>query len=392
MADMVDHGDFVELEVKYTGIYIFLSYLVSFVGSWTTIEMLLKRTGTSGKWNILLLLGAGIAFGSTATFGMHFVRPSLRLCPDTTTSLTKFSVQVGNQAVTLQFAPPWQGTGVPLSYDAGFTILSLVVSCLSMVLAFSFIGLRIRSPVARARIEDEEDAAADRHSAYDVDAKPDPYSPGQATKISPQGLPVPELELTARSPSAAPTKRKEQRREENEDDDEDGDDDEFGVGAAKVSAWGVVKILIAGIVCGGGIAAMHYIGQVSINSVTRVTNNWYTIFLSVIIAMLCVTIGLYILFVVFRPKLQHSWLKRILVAAILAVGVTLMHFVALLGTHYWVRAGDDLKTGSDTTTKKVISESEALAKCSRASKADEPGRFYQSPSSAASRPSAASAS
>ncbi|GAA5958689.1 hypothetical protein JCM8115_000325 [Rhodotorula mucilaginosa] len=330
---MVDHGDFVELEVKYTGIYIFLSYLVSFVGSWTTIEMLLKRTGTSGKWNILLLLGAGIAFGSTATFGMHFV---------------------GNQAVTLQFAPPWQGTGVPLSYDAGFTILSLVVSCLSMVLAFSFIGLRIRSPVARARIEDEEDAAADRHSAYDVDAKPDPYSPGQATKISPQGLPVPELELTARSPSAAPTKRKEQRREENEDDDEDGDDDEFGVGAAKVSAWGVVKILIAGIVCGGGIAAMHYIGQVSINSVTRVTNNWYTIFLSVIIAMLCVTIGLYILFVVFRPKLQHSWLKRILVAAILAVGVTLMHFVALLGTHYWVRAGDDLKTGSDTTTKKVI--------------------------------------
>lgn len=26
--------------------------------------------------NALLLLGAGIAFGSTATFGMHFVRPS----------------------------------------------------------------------------------------------------------------------------------------------------------------------------------------------------------------------------------------------------------------------------------------------------------------------------
>ena len=310
------------------------------------------------------------------------------------TSLTELcAAQVGNQAVTLQFAPPWQGTGVPLSYDAGFTILSLVVSCLSMVLAFSFIGLRIRSPVARARIEDEEETAPDPQSAYDVDAKPDPYSPGQATKTLPQGLPVPELELTARSPSAAPTKRKEKRREENEDEDEDGDDDEFGVGAAKVSASGVVKILIAGIVCGGGIAAMHYIGQVSINSVTRVTNNWYTIFLSVIIAMLCVTIGLYILFVVFRPKLQHSWLKRILVAAILAVGVTLMHFVALLGTHYWVRAGDDLKTGSDTTTKKVISESEALAKCSTASKADRPGDFfYQSRSSAASRPSAASAS
>lgn len=74
---MFDHGELVELQVKYTGIYIFLSYLVSFVGSWTTIEMLLKRTGTSGRWNILLLLGAGIAFGSTATFGMHFVGPPL---------------------------------------------------------------------------------------------------------------------------------------------------------------------------------------------------------------------------------------------------------------------------------------------------------------------------
>ena len=102
-----------------------------------------------------------------------------------------------------------------------------------------------------------------------------------------------------------------------------------------------------------------YIGQVSINSVPRVTNSWWTILLSVLIAMFCVTVGLYILFVIFRPKLQHSWYKRVLVAGILAVGVTLMHFVALLGTHYWAIQGEDLRTGSDQGTKTVISASSA---------------------------------
>lgn len=106
-----------------------------------------------------------------------------------------------------------------------------------------------------------------------------------------------------------------------------------------------------------------YIGQVSINSVPRVTNSWWTILLSVLIAMFCVTVGLYILFVIFRPKLQHSWYKRVLVAGILAVGVTLMHFVALLGTHYWAIKGEDLRTGSDQGTKTVISASPALSPC-----------------------------
>lgn len=38
------------------------------------------------------------------------------------------------------------------------------------------------------------------------------------------------------------------------DDEDDGD---FGVNPARVSAGGVIKILIAGFVCGGGIAAMR---------------------------------------------------------------------------------------------------------------------------------------
>ncbi|GAA6050346.1 hypothetical protein JCM3770_002974 [Rhodotorula araucariae] len=370
--------EYIELSAHYNGVYVFLSYLVSFVGAWTTIEMLLKRTGSTGLWNVMLLFGAGIAFGSTATFGMHFV---------------------GNQAVTLRFPPPWQGTGAPLSYNAGFTILSLVVSCISMIIAFSFIGLRFNAPRWRPRLTDEERGSsssseksamaatedddelavpegADRKSptmatgaAFDPDLKVDTSGDpahqqmrfhlpsGRKQSLAPSAFSVtlPKRGAENLPPSSADGVRRNRRENDHDEDDEaSSDGGDFGVGAVKVSLWGVTKILLAGIVCGGGIAAMHYIGQVSINSVPRVTNNWYTVFLSVIIAMFCVTVGLYILFVIFRPKLEHSWYKRIIVAGILAVGVTLMHFVALLGTHYWAIQGEELKTGSDKSTKTVI--------------------------------------
>ncbi|GJN90806.1 hypothetical protein Rhopal_003820-T1 [Rhodotorula paludigena] len=359
---------YIELTAHYNGAFIFLSYLVSFVGSWTTLEMLLKRTGSTGKWNVMLLLGAGIAFGSTATFGMHFV---------------------GNQAVTLRFPAPWEGTGAPLSYNAGYTILSLVVAILSMILAFSFIGLRFNAPQWRSRLTDEEQGstatseksaiaghedeeelatpeAVDKNpdmatgAAFDPDLKIEHgqqqtrfHLPGvRKVSLTPSAF---NISLPKRRDSAFDDEKRPPPPDVDEDeDDESSDGGEFGIGAAKVSPWGVAKILLAGIVCGGGIAAMHYVGQVSINSVPRVTNDWYMVLISVLIAMACVSVGLYILFVIFRPKLQHSWYKRVIVAAILAVGVTLMHFVALLGTHYWARTGADLRTGSDNGTKTLI--------------------------------------
>lgn len=70
---MASSTNYIRLETHYAGGFIFLSYVVSVVGAWTTLELLLKRTGGSGWYNILLLVGAGVAFGSTATFGMHFV-------------------------------------------------------------------------------------------------------------------------------------------------------------------------------------------------------------------------------------------------------------------------------------------------------------------------------
>ncbi|GAA5950722.1 hypothetical protein JCM21900_000492 [Sporobolomyces salmonicolor] len=372
---MADPVHYVELVPHYNGVYVFLAWLVSVVGAWTTLEILLRRTGNSGAWNAMLLLGAGITFGSTATFGMHFV---------------------GNQAVTLRFRPPWEGRGIPLSYNAGYTVLSLVVSCLSMILAFSFIGLRF-SP-SNWRLRDEEQGSGcgsekdvgeddpvdvefpemDRHvdfdskdqeggfsgdfkgAPFDVNLKPPPT--GQSDKTTMSRLSFNSCKLTIPVMPALPLslakrggKAAGKHRVDGEDEDDSDDGGDFGMHSATVSKGGVAKILGAGIICGGGIAAMHYVGQVSISSVPRITNTWYTIFLSILIAMTAVSVGLYMLFVHFRPKLQHSWYKRLGVAMILGVGVTLMHFVALLGTHYWAIEGHDIsRAASDARAKRLI--------------------------------------
>lgn len=285
-------GDWIELVAHYNGVYVFLSYLVAVVGAWTTLEMLLKRTGSTGSWNIMLLLGAGIAFGSTATFGMHFVCPVLLPLDSTQAHVVFLSLQVGNQAVTLRLPAPWDGTSVPLSYNAGYTILSLVVSCLSMIIAFSFIGLRLGAPSWRSRLTDEEQASSSRTSekspehdsdhfdeepidggvdvkertptggAFDPDLKVD----GQQTRFNlPAGR---KMSLAGTAFAVSLPKRgkgveKEMREKRHDDDDDDEaeekseDGGDFGVHAASVSRWGVAKVLLAGIVCGGGIAAMR---------------------------------------------------------------------------------------------------------------------------------------
>lgn len=64
----------------------------------------------------------------------------------------------------------------------------------------------------------------------------------------------------------------------------------------------------------------------SINSVPKVNNKGYMVFLSIFIAMAAVSIALTLLFIVLRPRLQHSLFKRLGVALILALATTLMHF------------------------------------------------------------------
>lgn len=114
--------DYIELDQSFSAGYVVLSFIVATIGSFCTLELLLRRTSNRGRSNVALLVLAGFSFGAVATFSMHFI---------------------GNNALTLRMPPQAGMTYRPLTlaYDAGFTILSLVVSCLAMTLAFFVMGL-----------------------------------------------------------------------------------------------------------------------------------------------------------------------------------------------------------------------------------------------------------
>lgn len=56
-----------------------------------------------------------------------------------------------------------------------------------------------------------------------------------------------------------------------------------------------------------------------------------TIVGSVVIACVAVIVGLYIMFIVMRPKLKHGWVTKVGVACVLAAAVCAMHYTAMSG-------------------------------------------------------------
>jgi len=128
----VGHGRYYMLIGTMSPGFIVLSYLIALVGSLCTLELLIRRTSNKGVSNLILLTFAGICFGAVSTFAMHFV---------------------GNQSLTLSFPniPEFEGyRPLSLSYQAGYTILSLVASCLAMILSFFVMGTNIRFSEWRA--------------------------------------------------------------------------------------------------------------------------------------------------------------------------------------------------------------------------------------------------
>jgi len=53
--------------------YIVLSYAVSFVGAWTTLELFNRRTSRKGLYNWYLLCGSSISMGGIAIWCMHYI-------------------------------------------------------------------------------------------------------------------------------------------------------------------------------------------------------------------------------------------------------------------------------------------------------------------------------
>lgn len=84
---------------------------------------------------------------------------------------------------------------------------------------------------------------------------------------------------------------------------------------------------------------------------------------SVIIASGAVIIALYIMFVMLRPKLKHSWIAKVVVALLLAGAVCGMHFTAMKGTiyGYWADANPEDVKGNGGTAQAITGIVAALA-------------------------------
>ncbi|WWC60020.1 uncharacterized protein I303_102583 [Kwoniella dejecticola CBS 10117] len=121
-----------------------------------------------------------------------------------------------------------------------------------------------------------------------------------------------------------------------------------------VTSTEIMKIVITGTIAGFGVVGMHYIGQASITGLPYIAYHPAYVIGSIIIACGAVIIALYIMFIMLRPKLKHTWLSKICVAFILAIAVTCMHFCGMMGTTYAWPAGKGISRHNKLTGTNVI--------------------------------------
>ncbi|KAI9767503.1 MAG: hypothetical protein M1839_004491 [Geoglossum umbratile] len=95
--------------------FVVLSYIVSYVGALTTLELLHLRTSRRGAYNWYLLFGSSVSMGGIAIWCMHYV---------------------ANRAIILADAGP----DGQISYSPGYTTLSFFVPIAVLLAAFSLLG------------------------------------------------------------------------------------------------------------------------------------------------------------------------------------------------------------------------------------------------------------
>lgn len=101
----------------------------------------------------------------------------------------------------------------------------------------------------------------------------------------------------------------------------------------KVSILGT---MVGGLLVGLAVCGMHYMGQKGIANYTP-SYSWRHVFGSAIIAVAADTVALGVFFYL-RSTWTNSWWKRMSCASLLAVSVSGMHWVATVGTAYRMRA------------------------------------------------------
>ncbi|KAH8652810.1 hypothetical protein BGZ60DRAFT_420285 [Tricladium varicosporioides] len=95
--------------------YVVLSYLVSYVGAWTTLELINRRTAGRGLYNWSLLFGSSISMGGVSIWCMHYI---------------------SNQAIILGDGEP----SMQIAYSPLFTTVSFFVPILVLLAAFTALG------------------------------------------------------------------------------------------------------------------------------------------------------------------------------------------------------------------------------------------------------------
>ncbi|ELR05493.1 hypothetical protein GMDG_07415 [Pseudogymnoascus destructans 20631-21] len=115
---------------EFTPGFVVLSYVVSFIGAWTTLELLHWRTAEKGLYNWSLLFSSSISMGGIAIWCMHYI---------------------GNRAIVLGDGH----LGIQIAYNQGFTALSFFVPIIVLLAAFMAVGSgdkisKVRLPVGGA--------------------------------------------------------------------------------------------------------------------------------------------------------------------------------------------------------------------------------------------------
>ncbi|CZR66694.1 related to MHYT domain signalling protein [Phialocephala subalpina] len=95
--------------------FVMLSYLVSYVGALTTLELINRRTAGRGLYNWYLLFGSSISMGGIAIWCMHYI--------------SNRAIVLGDGQAAMQ-----------ISYSSGFTTLSFFVPILVLLAAFTTVG------------------------------------------------------------------------------------------------------------------------------------------------------------------------------------------------------------------------------------------------------------
>jgi len=91
-----------------------LSFVVSFIGAASTLELINRRTSSKGLFNHLLLLGAAITMGGVAIWCMHYL---------------------GNRATILLKGEP----ELQIAFSVGTTVASLFVPIVVLLVAFNVV-------------------------------------------------------------------------------------------------------------------------------------------------------------------------------------------------------------------------------------------------------------